>query len=151
MDGGGVLYDTKDPREVALLMEAVLDDPRLEEAVLESQDAALARLRAKDFGGTLLRYVADVARGPARPAPEVAWDFWHQFEQFDRFEEFRQFRPALYRALPAARSPLSTVRESDGETQSGKNTDKGGQISDAGTAHDGQRTADNGQRTADSG
>jgi glycosyltransferase involved in cell wall biosynthesis len=111
MDGGGVLYHTKDPREVALLMEAILDDPRLEDAVLESQDAALARLRARDFAGTLLGYVDEVARGPARPSPEVAWDFWQQFDQFDRFEEFRQFRPALYRALPAANKSPATSRE----------------------------------------
>ena len=44
MDGGGVLYDTKDPFEVARLMAAVLDDRRLEDAVVASQDAALERL-----------------------------------------------------------------------------------------------------------
>jgi glycosyltransferase involved in cell wall biosynthesis len=102
MDGGGVLYETKDPHEVARLMDAVLRDPRVEEAVLASQDAALDRLRARDFGGTLLRYVEEVRRRPVRPAPEVAWDFWAQFDQFERLEELRQFRPALYKALPAA-------------------------------------------------
>ena len=100
MDGGGILYDTKDPQEVAQLMHAVVDDGRLEEAVLASQDAALARLLQRDFSGTLLRHVEDVLRRPPREAPDVAWDFWAQFEQFDRFEELRQFRPALYRALP---------------------------------------------------
>jgi glycosyltransferase involved in cell wall biosynthesis len=100
MDGGGVLYDTKDPRHVARLMEAVLDAPEIEDAILASQDAALARLRAKDFGGTLLRYVDRLRQLPPRPAPEVAWDFWQQFDLFDRLEELRQFRPALYRALP---------------------------------------------------
>src|SRR5690349_25019888 len=54
MDGGGVLYDTKDPIDIARLMDAILDDPRIEEAVLQSQDAALERLRAKDFDRTLL-------------------------------------------------------------------------------------------------
>jgi glycosyltransferase involved in cell wall biosynthesis len=100
MDGGGVLYDTKDALEVARLMEAVLDDGRLEDAVLESQDAALQRLRRRDFGGTLLRFVDQTLAGPPRDAPEVAWDFWQQFDQFERLEELRQFRPALYRALP---------------------------------------------------
>jgi L-malate glycosyltransferase len=100
MDGGGVLYHTKDPYEVARLINAVVDDARLEEAVLTSQDAALDRLRRRDFAATLLRYVAQVAQRPARPAPEVAWDFWAQFEQFERLEELRQFRPALYKALP---------------------------------------------------
>ena len=99
MDGGGVLYETKDPLEIARLMDAVLD-PRIEEAVLQSQDASLQRLRAKDFDGTLLRFVDQTLAMPPREAPEVAWDFWHQFDQFDRFEELRQFRPALYKALP---------------------------------------------------
>ena len=100
MDGGGILYDTKDPYDVARLVHAVVDDRDLEEAVLASQDAALDRLLRRDFRGTLLRHVEEVLRRPARPAPDVPWDFWAQFEQFDRFEELRQFRPALYRALP---------------------------------------------------
>src|SRR6185503_18715220 len=85
MDGGGVLYDTRDPAEIARLMDAVLD-PLIEEAVLQSQDAALQRLRARDFDGTLLRFVDETRATPPRDAPAVAWDFWHQFDQFDRFE-----------------------------------------------------------------
>ena len=108
MDGGGVMYDTKDPLEIARLMDAVLD-PVIEEAVLQSQDAALQRLRARDFDGTLLRFVDQALASPPREAPEVAWDFWHQFDQFDRFEELRQFRPALYKALPV--EPGSVVRD----------------------------------------
>jgi len=100
MDGGGVLYDTQDAGEIARLMDAVLDDPRIEEAVLASQDSALARLRARDFAGTLRRFVEDAAAAPPRDAPEVPWDFWPQFDQFERLEELRQFRPALYKALP---------------------------------------------------
>jgi L-malate glycosyltransferase len=109
MDGGGVLYDTTDPFEIARLMEAILDDPDIEAAVCRSQDAALARLQARDFPGTLLRFVDQVLANPPRPAPAVAWDFWAQFEQFERFEELRQFRPALFQALPedgARRSAL---------------------------------------------
>jgi glycosyltransferase involved in cell wall biosynthesis len=100
MDGGGVLYDTQDALDIARLMEAVLDDARIEDAVVESQDAALQRLRRRDFGGTLLRFVEETLATPPREAPEVAWDFWQQFEQFERLEELRQFRPALYKALP---------------------------------------------------
>jgi hypothetical protein len=77
--------------------------------VLASQDAALERLQQRDFRGTLLRYVEELLRRPARPAPDVAWDFWAQFEQFDRFEELRQFRPALYRALPPAPEPAAAA------------------------------------------
>ena len=101
MDGGGVLYDTKDPFEIARLMAAVLDDADLEDAVIASQDAALERLLAKDFGGTLLRFVDGVRALPRRPAPEVPYDFWAMFDQAERLEELRQFRPAVYRALPA--------------------------------------------------
>lgn len=99
MDGGGVLHQSRDPLEVAALMEAVLGDPRIEDAVVGSQDAALERLLRRDFGAMLRRYVSGVLALPPRPAPAVAWDFWQQFEQFERFEELRQFRPALYRAL----------------------------------------------------
>jgi L-malate glycosyltransferase len=100
MDGGGVLYDDPDPARVAELMSA-LTDPQVEDAVLASQDAALARLQAKDFAGTLLGFVERLLAAPPRPAPPVTWDFWAQFAQFDRLEELRQFRPALFRALPA--------------------------------------------------
>ena len=100
MDGGGVLHEDKDPLHVAELMAAVLDDPGVEAAVIASQEAALSRLRGKDFAGTLLRFVEETAATPPRQAPEVTWDFWSQFEQFERLEELRQFRPALYRALP---------------------------------------------------
>ena len=102
MDGGGVLHETKDPLHVAELMATILDDPDIEAAVVASQDAALSRLRGKDFAGTLLQFVEQTSARPPRPAPEVTWDFWAQFEQFERLEELRQFRPALYRALPAA-------------------------------------------------
>ena len=99
MDGGGVLYDTQDPLEIARLMDVVLDDVRLQDAVVASQDASLARLRAKDFGATLLRNVDTLLEAGSRAAPDVAWDFWSQFDQFERLEELRQFRPALFRAL----------------------------------------------------
>src|SRR6185436_16569892 len=105
MDGGGVLYETKDPGEIAKVMDAVLSDASLEQAIVQSQDAALERLRRKDFTGTLLRYVRQLLDRPPRPAPEVAFDFWAQFDQFERLEELRQYRPALYRALPDAGAP----------------------------------------------
>src|SRR4029079_447463 len=80
MDGGGVLYETKDALDIARLMEAILD-PRIEDAVVRSQDASLERLRPRDFDGTLLRFVEETLAGPPREAPEVAWDFWQQFDQ----------------------------------------------------------------------
>jgi len=100
MDGGGVLYYTKDPFEVGRLMNAILDDRAIEDAIVASQDAALARLQRKDFAGTLLRFVDQIRAMPPRPAPEVPYDFWPMFDQAERLEELRQFRPAVYRALP---------------------------------------------------
>jgi L-malate glycosyltransferase len=116
MDGAGVLYDTTDPIEIARLMEAILDNADIEEAIIASQDAALDRLRAKNFGRTLLQYVDELIQRPAREAPAVPWDFWPQFEQFDRFEELRMFRPALFKALPpepgaGAREPGAGAQE----------------------------------------
>jgi glycosyltransferase involved in cell wall biosynthesis len=112
MDGGGVLYETKDPHEIARLMAAILDDGELEDAVVAGQDAALARLLARDFGGTLLRFVNRVRATPPRPAPEVPYDFWPMFDQAERLEELRQFRPAIYRALPTsdAQPPTSAAK-----------------------------------------
>jgi len=100
MDGGGVLYHSKDPVEIARIMDAILSDTAIQEAILGSQDAALQRLRHRDFAGTLLGYVHTLLGAPPRPAPEVSFDFWAQYEQFERLEELRQYRPALYRALP---------------------------------------------------
>jgi len=100
MDGGGVLYATKDPFEIARLMAAILDDADLEDAVIASQDAALDRLLGRDFDGTLLRFVERIRALPPRPAPDVPYDFWTMFDQAERLEELRQFRPAIYRALP---------------------------------------------------
>lgn len=100
MDGAGVLFDTKDPEHIAKLIDSVVEVPEIEEAILASQDAALARLVARDFPATLLSYVERLTALPPRPAPQVTWDFWQQFEQFDRFEELRMFRPSLFKALP---------------------------------------------------
>ena len=100
MDGGGVLYDYKDPRHVASLMHAVLSNTALEDEVLRSQDAAVDRLRRRDFGGTLLRFVDDVRTSPRLAPPEVTWDFWRQFDRSEELDELRQYRPSAFGALP---------------------------------------------------
>ena len=58
-----------------------------------AQDAALARLRGRDFAGTLLGFVDRVFRSPRRPAHRVAFDFWEQVRAAERLEELRD-RPA---------------------------------------------------------
>lgn len=100
MDGGGVLFWDKDPREVAALMEAILADHRLETAILERQTDAVQRLRAKDFSGTLRRTIDEIMRGPRHGSPRVVFDFWQQFDAAEELEALRQVRPSLFKALP---------------------------------------------------
>lgn len=100
MDGGGVLYDHKDPYRVAALMHALVANHDLTDRIVDAQDAALARLQARDFDGTLLRFVRETLAKPRRPMPEVAFDFWKQFAMAEALEEIRQTRPAAFQALP---------------------------------------------------
>jgi glycosyltransferase involved in cell wall biosynthesis len=102
LDGGGVLYSDRDPFHVASLIDAIVSDERLTDAILARQDEALDRLRARDFAGTLLRFVRQVAEAPALPPHHVTWDFWDQMDSLDRLEELRELRPAAYFALPQA-------------------------------------------------
>ena len=102
MDGAGVLYEEPDPADVATLLDVVVGDQGLQERILEGQDAALERLRRRDFGGTLLRFIEQVPSMPRRPEHRVAWDFWQQVDTIERLEEQRLFRPSLYKALPTS-------------------------------------------------
>jgi L-malate glycosyltransferase len=100
MDGAGVLFDTKDPWHVASLIDAVVSDTRLQDAILSAQAAALDRLLARDFAGTLLGFVAQALEATPPPPADVAFDFWDQYAEAERLEELRQYRPSLYQALP---------------------------------------------------
>jgi len=100
MDGGGVLYDTKDPLHVAALMDAVLSSPDLQDAIVEAQLDAVDRLQAKDFDGTLLRFVEQILGAPRTGTAHVSFDFWHQFDALEQLEETRRFRPSAFMALP---------------------------------------------------
>jgi glycosyltransferase involved in cell wall biosynthesis len=100
MDGAGVLFESKDPLEVARLMDAIVSDRGLQDRIIEGQLAAVERLQSKDFGGTLLRFVDEILAKPRAPQPKVAFDFWGQFDAAQELEELRLFRPALYHALP---------------------------------------------------
>ena len=100
MDGGGVLYHTKDPLHVAALMDAVLSNPDLQDAIIDAQLGAVERLQAKDFDGTLLRFVEQILASPRQGSAHVSYDFWHQFDALERLQETRMFRPSAYMALP---------------------------------------------------
>jgi glycosyltransferase involved in cell wall biosynthesis len=100
MDGGGVLYDSTEPRRVAALMHATLGNVAREDTLLASQDAALARLLARDFPGLVKDFVGQALAGPRLPPAAVDPDFWRQFKLADELEVIRQSRPAAFRALP---------------------------------------------------
>ena len=100
MDGAGILYDDKNPEVVAALIDAVVSSPSLYDRILDEQDAALARLGARDFAGTLLRFVDQVRRAPRLAAWDVMWNFWQQFDMDERLEALRTDRPSIYQALP---------------------------------------------------
>ena len=85
MDGGGVLYDTKDPIRVAALMDTVLSNPALQDVIVQGQRDALQRLRAKDFSRMLLEYVEQALTLQRPAAVPLARDFRAQFER-DKIE-----------------------------------------------------------------
>jgi glycosyltransferase involved in cell wall biosynthesis len=100
MDGGGVLVTDKDPVHIAALIDRIITDRGLHDRIIASQDAALTRLMAKDFEGTLLEFIEQVQRGPRREHPPVAFDFWDQLKLTQELEEIRQYRPSAFQALP---------------------------------------------------
>ena len=101
MDGGGVLFDTTDPVQVAATMAAMLADEGTEDRILATQDQALARLQAIDFPAVLLRYVNQALSAPM-PNVKVAADFWRQYKLALELDEIREARPSAFHALPAA-------------------------------------------------
>jgi L-malate glycosyltransferase len=100
MDGAGVLFEDRDPLHVAQLIDAIMSDAGLRDALVDGQLAAVDRLRARDFAGTLLGLVERILSGHRAPAPRVAFDFWDHFDEAQTLEELRLFRPSLYKALP---------------------------------------------------
>ena len=111
MDGAGVLYSAQDPLHVAALLDTILDDRRMYDRIVATQDDALARLQAQDFDGTLLRFVDRVLKSPRKPVPQVAWDFWDQFRLAEELFELQQYRPAIFRGLPESPESKSGLVE----------------------------------------
>ena len=100
MDGAGVLFEDRDPIHVATLMDEIVSNADLQDHIVDGQLAAVERLRAKDFAGTLLGFVDRMLASPRAAAPHVAFDFWGQFDAAQELEELRLYRPAIYKALP---------------------------------------------------
>jgi hypothetical protein len=81
-------------------MDAILSDDDWQEAILCNQDAALDRLRRRDFAGTLLRFVETVRASPLSDGFPVTPDFWEQVADAERLEAIRLQRPAVFKGLP---------------------------------------------------
>jgi glycosyltransferase involved in cell wall biosynthesis len=106
MDGGGVLYEDRRPAHVAAILDALIADRALADRVLAAQDGALARLRARDFDGTLLRFIEQASAAPHHDRPPIAFDFWDQYTAYERLKELQQYRPAAFRGLPAGKAGI---------------------------------------------
>jgi glycosyltransferase involved in cell wall biosynthesis len=100
MDGAGILFEDRDPIQVAALIDEIVSNANLQDQIVDGQLAAVARLQSRDFAGTLLRFVDRILSSPRAPAPHVAFDFWGQFDAAQELEELRIYRPAIYQALP---------------------------------------------------
>jgi L-malate glycosyltransferase len=100
LDGGGILVTDKDPIGVAAVINELATNDALRDRVVGAQDEALERLEARDFGGTLLRFVDEVRLQPSRPTPPPAFDFWDQVKLAEALEDIRVYRPAAFQALP---------------------------------------------------
>jgi glycosyltransferase involved in cell wall biosynthesis len=111
MDGGGMLYDSRDPRVVARLMNAIVSSRSTRDHLLAAQDAALDRLLAKDFERLTVGFVERVLAAPRRPPAPVTFDFWRQYALAAELESFREGRPAAFHALPFA--PAQAGRAAD--------------------------------------
>ena len=101
MDGAGVLYEDKDPRHVAALIDTIISSPDLQDAIVDGQYDAVRRLQSEDFDGTLMGFVDRILSAPRAGESRVAFDFWRQFDAAQELEELRLYRPAIYKALPA--------------------------------------------------
>jgi len=111
MDGGGMLYDSRDPRVVARLMNAIVSSRSTRDELLAAQDASLDRLLAKDFERLAVGFVERVLASPRRPPAPVTFDFWRQYALAAELETFREGRPAAFHALPFA--PAQAGRAAD--------------------------------------
>jgi glycosyltransferase involved in cell wall biosynthesis len=100
MDGAGVLFRDKNPMHVAGLMDAILSNAALQDAIVDGQRAAVRRLQSQDFAGTLLGFIDRILDAPRAPAPKVTPDFWRQFDAAEALENIRKDRPSAFRALP---------------------------------------------------
>jgi len=107
MDGAGVLFESKDPEHVAALMDETLSNASLQDAIVEGQLEAVARLRSKDFAGTLRGFIRQILSCPRAARPHVTFDFWNQFDAAAELEELRLYRPAIYKALPERKQWIS--------------------------------------------
>ncbi len=109
MNGGGVLFRTQEPVEMAALVHAIASDEARQDRILAAQDAALARLISQDFHSAVLGMVDRVFALPRMPMPRVDPDFWRQFRLAEELEAIRWTRPSAFQELPPERPAERTA------------------------------------------
>lgn len=109
LDGGGLLYESRDPLDIAALMDGVLSDDTVEARLVAAQDAALERLLGHDFAAATLGQVSRALASPRRGAAPVSADFWRQFRLAEELEEIRDSRPSAFHALPSEAGRMADV------------------------------------------
>jgi hypothetical protein len=64
-------------------------------------------MEAKDFSGTLLKFMDQIAASPRVNRPAVAFDFWDQLRLQNELEELWAYRPSAFKALPPEGEKIS--------------------------------------------
>ena len=100
MDGAGVLYNDKDPLHVARADGRDRVERGVQDAIVDGQLAAVDRLRAKDFAGTLLGSSTRSWRRRARRRRRSRSISGTSSTPPRQLEELQLDRPSIYKALP---------------------------------------------------
>ena len=101
LDGGGVLFSSTNPVDIAIEMAAILESDARQDQILAAQSAALNRLQALDFPAIVNSYVGQALAAPHRPPARVAADFWQQYQLAIELDDIHAVRPSAFHALPA--------------------------------------------------
>ena len=119
MDGAGILYHDKDPVRVAALIDQVVTNRHIAEGIVESQDAALDRLRRRTSPA---RCCASSSRrcsrrpGRIRRSPLISGI---RCTSPSRSTSSGPFRPGAYQALPKEPSGASAAADAAASSKTG--------------------------------
>ncbi len=102
MDGAGVLFDDRDPRHVAAVIDAIVSNADLQDAIVAVSSPRSAGCRRRISRARCSASSIEILATPRPPLPQVAPDFWRQFDEAEILDEVRKYRPAAFKRLPTA-------------------------------------------------